>query len=161
MWLTNLRRQRDLRIEELLEGLHQSIVTSQSWSEEDISRWKKLEPQLLSLFSLRTLEIVVKAMDLAYDYSNLLQTTKILTDIRPVFNEDASAIQGAVISYTLRIYFSTLQGSSESLSLALDEDDIKKLIKNCDRALEKAQTAKTFMQRNNIKSTFITGEEES
>ncbi len=161
MSLITLRRQRDLGVEEMLAGIQNGIRTSNAWSEDEISRWKKLEPQLLSFFSLATVETVVKAIDLSYDYSKLLQNMKILTDIRPIFNEDASTIQGSVVSYTLRIYFSTLEGKSESLSLALDEKDVKGLLKLCDRALKKAQTAKSFMQRSNIKGTFITGEEES
>lgn len=159
MSLYTLRRQRDLDEKELLEGLHNGIVTSGAWNAKELSRWKDLEPFLLKLFSSSTLWSVVKALDLSYDYSNLLQTANILTDIRPVFNDDASMIKGSVVSYTLRIYYSTLAGDRESLSIALDEKDVMKLRGLCDRALRKAQTAKKFMQDNNIKGTFITGEE--
>lgn len=160
MSLVTLRRQRDLNAKELLEGLHHGIVSSGAWSDEELSRWKELEPSLRELFSSPSLWSVVKALDLSYDYSNLLQTAKILTDIRPIFNDEATLICGSVVSYTLRLYYSTLAGESKSLSIALDEKDVNKLRELCDRALRKAQTAKSFMQKNNIKGTFITGEEE-
>jgi len=160
MSLVTLRRQRNLTVEGLLEGLNNGITSSGAWKDKEFSDWKFLKPDLLRLFSLPSVWTVVKAMDLSYDYSNLLQNIKILTDIRPVFNDDASVIQGSVVSYTLRIYFSTLQEKIESLSIALDEKDVKRLLELCNRALKKAQTAKSFMQGNNIKRTFITGEEE-
>ena len=160
MSLVTLKRQRDLSVEELFEGIRNGITSKGGWSEGEVSQWKNLEPHLYRLFSLSSLETVVKALDLSYDYSKLLQTIKILTDIRPVFNEDASSIRGSVISYTLRVYYSTLGGQRESLSVALDEKDVKRLRERCDRALKKSQTAKNFMQNNNIKGTFITGEEE-
>ena len=160
MSLYTLRRQRGVSAKELLEGLSRSITTAEPrWNDEEISRWNALEPQLQSLLSLSVVWTVVKGLDLSYDYTNLLQNAKILTDIRPVFDEDASNIQGAVVSYTLRLYFDSLEGS-KSLSIALDEKDVEKLLKVCERALKKAKTAKNFMHKHDVKRTFIPGEEE-
>ena len=159
MFLYNIRRVRTLSVKDLLEGLLYDITTAdQRWTNEEITRWKALEPQLSNLFSLQNVSTIVKALNLAYDYADILQNVKILTDIRPVFKEDASDILGAIVSFTLRLYLDGREGS-KSLSIALDKEDVEKLKQICERALEKAKTAKSFMHKNNIQRTFIFGEE--
>lgn len=159
MFLYNIRRVRTLSVKDLLEGLLYDITTAdQRWTSEEITRWKALEPQLSNLFSLQNVSTIVKALNLAYDYADILQNVKILTDIRPVFKEDASDILGAIVSFTLRLYLDGREGS-KSLSIALDKEDVEKLKQICERALEKAKTAKSFMHKNNIQRTFIFGEE--
>lgn len=159
MSLVTLCKQRNITPEELLTGLDNGIASSKSWSEDETTKWKGLRPVLVKLFSLPALSIVVKALDLSYDYANLLQTAKILTDIRPVFDSDATSIQGSVVSHTLRIYYTSLEGNRHSLSLALDESDVIDLSKACERAMKKAKVAKDFMQNHGVKGSYITGEE--
>ena len=159
MSLVTLCKQRNISSEELLTGLDNGIASSKSWNEDEIKKWKGLRTVLTKLFSLPVLSIVVKALDLSYDYTNLLQTAKILTDIRPVFDSDATSIQGSVVSHTLRIYYTSLEGNRHSLSLALDESDVVDLSKSCDRAMKKAKVAKDFMQKNGVKGSYITGED--
>lgn len=159
MCLYTIRRIHDLSPKDLLEGLLHSITTSDTrWTDDEISRWKTLEPQLNSLFSLQNVWTIVKALDLAYDYTDLLQDVKILTDIRPVFNEDASDILGAIVSFILRLSLDGREGR-KSLSITIDEKDVENLKQICERALKKAKTAKEFMCKHDIKRTFICGEE--
>ena len=108
---------------------------------------------------MAALRTIVKALELSYDYSNLFQTAKILADIRPVFDRQASKMEGAIISYSLRLTFRSLR-ESESLTIALDEKDVKQLIETCTRALKKADVAKKTMQGCGLPSTYITGEED-
>lgn len=161
--LYTLMQQRHLPPRELLEALKYGIDRAETkWKQTEINRWSKIEPYLTELLSLQAVWNVVKATDLSYDYTNLFQTAKVLTDIRPVFNEKGSSIEGAVIAYTLRLYFDSLEGK-KNLSIALDESDVRHLLQTCERALKKAKTAKRFMQnkkKGNINNTFIVGEEE-
>ena len=161
MSLYTLRRRRNLTSQDLLEGILYGITTTgqRRWTDEQITLWKKLKPQLQNLLSLSNVWNVVKSLDLSYDYTNLLQNVKIITDIRPVFSEDAKTIQGSIVSYTLRLYYNSLQRGN-SLSIALDKDDIKRLLEMCERALKKGESAKEFMQAGGVKATYICGEEE-
>ncbi|WP_449244006.1 hypothetical protein [Desulfobacca acetoxidans] len=158
MSLYTLRRERDLSVADLFEGLKHGIEAG-GWSQEQISQWLTLQPQLQALFGLPSVQAVVKVLDLSYDYENILQKIKILTDIRPIFDDEATVIEAAIVSYTMRLYFDSLDGS-KSLSIALDEEDITKLIQTCQRALNKAKTSKEFMCKNGIERTLICGEEE-
>lgn len=157
--LYSIRRTRGLSAQDVMDGISYGISTAKpGWDEEELSRWKAVESQLRDLLSLSSVWNVVKALELSYDYPNLFQNVKILTDIRPIYDEDASEIQGSIISYNLRIYYDTLSGGN-SLSIAMDEKDVRKLLKVCERALKKAETAKKFMSTHDVKRTFICGEE--
>jgi len=157
--LYTLKRGRGLTTEQLVEGLRFAISSEHSkWSPEDIARWQEMEPRLRDLLSLGPVTTIVKALDLSFDYYSLLQNSKIITDIRPVFNEAGSEIQGALVSFTLRLHLDSVSGSS-SMSIALDQDDVIKLRKACERALEKAKTAQAFMRAGGIDKTLISGEE--
>src|SRR4030042_12473 len=158
--LYSIRRMRGLSAQEVLDGISYGISTAKvGWDAEGISRWKDVTSQLRDLLSLTSVWNVVKGLELSYDYPNLFQNVKILTDIRPIYDEDASEIQGSIISDNLRIYYDTFSGGN-SLSLAMDEKDVKKLMKVCERALKKAETAKKFMLTHDVKRTFICGEDE-
>ncbi len=159
MFLYNLRRKRNISVEELIDGLSYSITLAKNrWDEDKISEWNKLKPLFQELFSLPEIWTVVKALDLAYDYTHLLRNIKILTDIRPVYNEEATEILGAVVSHTLRLYYDSSEGTI-SLSIALDEEDVENLLDSCTRALEKAKTAQRFMREKGDIDTFLCGEE--
>lgn len=159
--LYTLLRQRDLEVSDLLEGLSNGIDTGKiNWKDEEVKRWNSLLPKTEKLLSLESVQTVVKALDLSYDYANLYQNAKILTDIRPIFNKNADNIEGAVVSFTLRLYYDSLEGP-KSISIALDIEDIENMITNSQRAKTKAETAQDFMLNNNISKTFICGNSET
>jgi hypothetical protein len=97
------------------------------------------------------------AIELVYDYANLLRRTRVLTDIRPLFNNAADQIEGAVVSYTLRLRYDSADGEHE-LSIALDESDIRILADQCDRALTKATTARAMLVEKCNLSVIVSGE---
>jgi hypothetical protein len=155
--LYQLVRQRELTVDEVLEGIRYGIVASDpDWEEEDFEAWEAVEPQLRELFQASAVRSVSKAIDLAYEYANLFQGARIVTDVRPIFNDDSEdelRIDGGVISFTLRLHFDNREGD-HSLSIALDEVDVRKLQYECERALKKARHAKIQMQF----PTVISGE---
>jgi hypothetical protein len=95
---------------------------------------------------------------LAYEYANLFQGARIVTDVRPVFNDgddDEMQIDGAVVSFTLRLHYDNREGN-HSLSIALDETDVRALHHQCERALQKARMAQIRIQDAGI-PTVISG----
>lgn len=158
--LHSLKRKLNIDAKELFDALYFGIQSAEKpWPDDKISKWKALEPVFLDLLSLPEILYVAKVLSLSYDYDNLSQSIKILTDIRPVYNEDAKEIVGTIISHTLRLYYQSPEGS-KSISFVLDREDISKLLKSCERALTKADTAKFLMKEKAKIETFISGEEE-
>jgi hypothetical protein len=79
-----------------------------------------------------------KARELAFDFERIYTRARILTDIRPVFDDARNEIMGANVTQTLRLDYTSRNDSSTSLSLALDMSDIEELRKCCKDALRKA-----------------------
>lgn len=157
--LHGLVRQRLVPIQDVSKAILASIEVSNSpWSKEEQSRWVTNVASLESLVTCRPVRMVAAALDLSYDYANLLQTARILTDIRPIFDAGASVIEGAVVSYTLRLKYDSLDGD-HSLSIALDEKDILRLQEQCERAIKKAALARERMSNDQSKGvpTLISG----
>jgi hypothetical protein len=158
--LSWLRRQRDLSPEELVEGLSlgiRNISGSDRWTTEQLAEWDRRGPLVAQLLSLPQVHIAVKSLDLSYDYASVLQDAHIVMDIRPVFDEKADVLQGAVISHTLRLVYQTGE-SSQSVSLAMDVDDIRHLLESCKRALRKEETVRKELDGRLDLAVIPTGE---
>lgn len=158
--LNQLIRQRELTVDEVFEGLRQGILSADpSWSDTEVDGWNAVEPPLRHLFESTPLRTVSKAIDLAYEYANLFQGARIITDIRPVFNDlddDKMDMEGAVVSFTLRLLYDSREGN-HSLSIALDKADVETLRYQCGRALSKARFARKRMRDTGV-PTVISGE---
>jgi hypothetical protein len=142
--LQGLIRQTGLRSDDVLRGVRDAIERQGQECDLDAAAWAEVEPTVKCLVEEKSVRLAATAIELAYDYTNLVRRTKILTDIRPLFNEQADQIEGAVVSYTLRLHYNSADGEHE-ISIALDEADIRTLIAQCERAIKKAATARSLM----------------
>jgi len=147
--LNQLIRQSVRTVDGVLDGLRNGIAMLADWSPEDKAAWQSIEPELRQLLQADAIRTVSKATDLAYDHADLFQGARIVTDIRPVFNDlddDQLKMDGAVVSYTLRLNFDNRDGN-HSLSIALDESDVLDLKAQCERAMQKAKIASSRMSQ--------------
>ena len=153
-------RQGNLNVAEVQEGIRDAINTDSGWSDQDIAKWQSVEEAFGELLSLPILRLAASAIDLSYEYTNLWGGARILTDIRPIFNDEATSVDGAVVSHTFRLRFESLHGRHE-LNIAMDESDIHELAYQCDRALRKAHIARDLMRDRAKVPTVISGETEN
>jgi hypothetical protein len=156
-----LQRQRRISPEDVWGGLTaalKAVVGEHVWSTGDIENWERLRPHVIALLSIDKVALVIKALDLEYDYQNLLRRVRILTDIRPVFNSAASEIRGAIVTFTLRLSYDSPEAEeSHGLEISLDEKDIRILKDECERALAKAKSAEDYLKKSKVEA-FISGE---
>lgn len=157
--LTSLRRRRKLSADDVIAGIRQGLRNvATPWDGATLERWNATEPLFLRLISSAKVETTAKVLDLSYDYANLLQTTRIVTDVRPVFDSEVTRIDGAVVSFTLRLNFDNIEGS-HSLSIAMNQADVELLKQQCDRALKKSLLAQETIGALPLRVT-ISGSEE-
>jgi hypothetical protein len=123
---------------DLLDSIRESLVV-QGWNEDQLRTWHECRPVIEKLLLSPAVGLPAKARELAFDFERIYSRARILTDIRPVFDDARNEIAGANITQTLRLEYTSRNGSSTSLSLALDMSDIEALRKCCDDALRKAQ----------------------
>jgi hypothetical protein len=155
----SLMRVSDWNLEELSEELNESVDRLADWKTGLFDKWKRVFADFIELLNQQPFRIVANAIELAYEYANLYRKARIITDIRPLYTQDADSIEGAVVSYTLRLRYDNSQGDHE-LSLAMDESDVHDLQSQCARAINKARTARTLMNEVAEVPTIITGEQE-
>jgi len=95
------------------------------------------------------LELTTKSNAVMTDCDNLFYNAKILTDARPIFNDDASKIEGVGLIHVLRLHYDHNQ-NHEDFFIALDSIDLKKLRLVIDRAEQKAKVLQAMFKANNI-----------
>lgn len=141
---SQVARNRAKPIDQVLDGIQSRISNLTSWNESEKRKWQEIQAILQRLCQSKAFRVVSKTVDLSYDYANLFEGARIVTDIRPVFNdkdeEEDMDVDGAVVSYTLRLHYDNRSGR-QSLSITLDEIDIESLAYQCDRALRKGRLA--------------------
>lgn len=160
--LSTLRAQHFLGIDEVLSGLRFGIENApeeEKWKTTELHGWETIQPSLSRLLEVPAVQTASKAYHLTHEYANLCRTATILTDIRPVFSENADAVRAALISHTLRLNYFNPEGS-HSLSIAMDERDVRELQQACERAIRKAATASRFISNATDIPVLICGEDE-
>ncbi|MCX6980993.1 MAG: hypothetical protein NTV08_09620 [Verrucomicrobia bacterium] len=139
-----------LTADEIFQALHSALQGAPAlWDEAALNRWAEREPLFRRILGADAVVGTAKALDLSYDHAQLLRRARILTDIRPIFDREATSIQGAVISHTLRLRYDDLDGE-HSISLALDRSDVESLIDECKRALSKCDVALQFVKKTGL-----------
>lgn len=129
------------------------------WDDKVIATFNQNKDSILKLLSLPQLLNVAKTLDLSLEYQNLFRKSKLLTDIRPVFNSEGTDITSSVVTFILRLYYENRKGS-KSISIALDKKDVLELMSHCERALMKAEKIVELIKINADTSITISGEED-
>lgn len=94
--------------------------------------------QLAGLISAQGVAALAKAIDVSREFERLIHLSRVITDIRPVFDADPTrGPLGSVLVHTLRLDFYA-EGKLQSLSFALESDDIRQMIETLERAEAKA-----------------------
>ena len=149
-------RQVGCELSDVLDEFCTSIENESDWNEEEANRWKSIEPLFREVIGTPVVRLVTTAIDLSYEHANLLLNARILTDIRPIYSLDATVIEGAVVSHTLRLRYESINGAQE-LTISLDEADVSQLAEQCERAQTKSLTARELMRSKAEVPTIVSG----
>lgn len=141
---------------EVCDAMHMQGRTEAK--EVDRSSFKRDLTALLSCDE--TFGVTAKALDIRNQQPHVYCDARILTDIRPVFKDDATdGPTAAFVTHTLLISthdegdFST----SKDLFVSLDADDLKELRRLVDRAAAKEEALKSLLQGTNVACLELEG----
>lgn len=154
--LATASRRRSVDVKDVLDGVTQTLRAQ--WPKTDLEKWIECRDALEALLRAESVVLATKAADLASDYDRSCLTSRILTDLRPVFDEPGDKIVGTVITHTLRMEYMTPEGEQHSVSVAMDMEDVRTLHDACTRAIKKANAAKLEADKQ-WKETWQPGEE--
>lgn len=103
-----------------------------------------LKKKFMALLTVRPLSTLSKAHGLRYEFANVFWDAKVVSDIRPVWEDDArKPPQGVVLTQTLKLEYHYAGGHGE-LYVCLDDHHIDKLISVLKRAQEKRSTLRSL-----------------
>jgi hypothetical protein len=159
--LINVARHLRWTAEQVLDAAGDS-VSEKCETEPAFNRtsWNERVPVLASILNNSRFQTVAKAVELSYDYMNLLQTARVITDIRPLYDDPTGEeLQGLIVTYTLRLMY-TSAGEPHTLSIALDDPDLDRLEEQCRRARTKARTVLKGIARPLELPALITGRQD-
>src|SRR5206468_2991943 len=94
--------------------------------------------------------LYAKARDLAFDFERLYTRARILTDIRPIYDDPRNAIVGADIIQSLRLDYVSSDGDTKTITIALDIPDLEQLKKCCEDALQKSEVARKLIEGSGL-----------
>lgn len=135
-------------IQQVTKSLQKESEEISKLSDDKIARFKQ---RLSSFLEIRgSLEISSKASDLLVEYENIFSSSRVVTDIRPIFKPDLEdGLGGALIIHSLRIAYKTASGVSEFF-VALESDDVNQLLENLERAVQKEEHLKSLLKKVDV-----------
>lgn len=158
--MATIRRIEAKEISEVYDNIVRTMLIN-GLSEDQQAWYKKIRNSFLDLLGLESVRLVAKTLHLSTDYSDVMLSSNVITDIRPVFDNDRSEVLGGVVTQTLRIHY--VGGDSpyneQEISLSLDRDDIDKLIKELEKAKNKSKSAKEFLAAAVGDNVLVSGED--
>lgn len=100
------------------------------------------------LLRFEALRNLAKATELAAEREHLFHTARIITDVRPVFTDNAEDVPPAsIVIQTLRIeYFDTNDGRPRVFEASLADEDVRTLQAACERAIAKGTTVRAVVE---------------
>ena len=109
-----------------------------------------LTSRLTKLLGLEAIDLSAKAMSVLLEQQHSFTSARVLTDIRPIFDYDASKpLAGAVLIHNLKIEYME-NGEEREFFVALDKRDIQLLIDVLTRAQQKESGIKQFLDQSNL-----------
>lgn len=134
-------------IDDIIEGVQYSSYDDINLEKLEAS---SLKTKLEKLLNIRPLKLISKATIIQRDGERLYCESKILSDIRPVFDDDVSVVpSGAVITHTLKITYH-LGRDRQEFHVVLNAEELASLHEVIARAQMKEKTLQVLMKNTNI-----------
>lgn len=105
-----------------------------------------LQQRLTDLLGQRSFYAGVKETQLRAEYEHVFRSARIVTDMRPVFEEDLSAPHHAFIGHTLKVEYSD-RNAIKQIYIAMDSADLEALGELIERAKKKEQIIENISLR--------------
>lgn len=107
-----------------------------------------LKENATTILGIKVLQTSVKAWTLVDDHGTIYLTSRVITDIRPVFDDDIDQpLRASLVTHTLKLNVRT-DGRQRMLYIVTDNADLKELRDNIDRALAKGTSLKAMVRNH-------------
>lgn len=137
---------------DLFDAVTESIesIASDDWKDRHLATWKTARDNIISAISRRSnddvLSVQGKIHELTYLHENVLLNSRLLTELRPIYNSAGDSIVNTVLTTTLLVRYRG-HGLRQEMQFEMDLNDISSLRAECERAERKIATAKRMFQQ--------------
>jgi hypothetical protein len=142
-----VRRGADVSTSEFVNDVYEAATESDNPDLLSIAEHEETFKKRLSrLLEAKSLEVISKAQSVILDHERRFCSSRIATDVSPVFGSDAEKPpMAAVITHTLRISFHGDSNDLEEFFVEMNERDLGKLSRSIVRAEQKAKSLKAVL----------------
>ncbi|YAF96119.1 MAG: hypothetical protein AB3A66_26985 [Nodularia sp. CChRGM 3473] len=149
--LYNFREYIGTSIDKLIEGISQAVQEDDELPEIVDEQKQEFQRRLAIFLEFDgVLSVTSKAIDVVRDHERIFTGSRILTDMRPIFESDLEKDPaGVAIVHMLKIEYADLEGKHEFF-VALDSIDVDQLRQQLDRAERKAKSIGSMLKKANI-----------
>ncbi|MBN8564185.1 MAG: hypothetical protein J0L70_26995 [Leptolyngbya sp. UWPOB_LEPTO1] len=141
----------DSLIERVVTELSSSLFEHEefsNYSDDQIARFSGRIHALLTANGV--FKTFAKAFELRIESERILADARILTDVRPIFQDEIDeGMSAAIVSHTLRITYRDATGQREFYT-ALDELGLDVLLEQIVRAKEKTEAIRSMLEKASI-----------
>ncbi len=135
--IATLRSQLTLKPSSIEVSLLNAVAADKRITQDQVKQLSDLLPEIIAVTQEENFIVLTKVLRLSYDFTNLLLSSKLLTDARPIFDEEATHVAASVVTFSLQLDFTSAQ-NPQTMNFALDWSDVEHLRDQCTRALVKA-----------------------
>jgi len=106
---------------------------------------------LTALMSAQSLYVAAKALDVGLEHANLWCSSRVITDLRPLFDESDEPA-AFLVSHNLRIKYHEGTESSirKEIFIAMNGRDVRQLLTVLERALKKEEALRKTAETSNL-----------
>ncbi|MES2460654.1 MAG: hypothetical protein V4671_08715, partial [Armatimonadota bacterium] len=148
--LHSVLRNVDYDISATIEGAEDSLNLYDEWDDESQKQWedrRQIIERLLAPDSV--IGLMSKVRELLYDFQSILMDSNVVTDIRQVYDKDATEVKAGLIVHTLSLeYFEN--STQKEMHLMLSTTDVERLAKRLERALKKSKASASILKKSEV-----------
>ncbi len=147
LFLYTLRDTSQSSVSEVAEGIARGMerIASRELRSSPEQR-DPFQARLVELLGVDRLSVIARAGNLSLENQHTLTSTRVITDIRPVFEQEnpKGLPTGAVIVHTLKISY-WADNETKHFFVALDDNDVNELSEQLERASAKTESLKSVL----------------
>lgn len=134
-------------VEDVIASLKVGKGTEKKLTQKQVT---PLTDRLTKLLGFKTIDLSAKAISVQLEQQHSFTSARIITDIRPIFDSDATKpLAGSVLVHNLKIEY-VESGEEKEFFVALDNKDVQNLIEIFIRAQQKDSNIKQFLAQSNL-----------
>jgi hypothetical protein len=129
-------------------------LSIKGWPETDLKSWDSYALEIGNILKSDSIYIISKIADLALTHENHLHSSRIISEMRPVFDKSYENIKAFIVYNDLMLSYHDNE-EEKALTISLTLEDLESLKDSVDRALKKTEIAVNFGNKNTGAETVL------